>query len=131
MSITVYRSNTIITLDPSCPTATAIAVRDGRILHVGEAADVLALVRDVSHVVNEDFLDDVIVPGFIEAHGHLFGDGALCHYAWLGFDDRRRADGGVAKGSHHVSEVIERLREEVALHEGDDPVFGFGFDPGN
>ncbi len=129
MSVTVYRSNTIITLDPACPTATAIAVRDGRILHVGDARDVLDLVREIPHVINDDYLDDVIVPGFIEAHGHLFGDGALCHYAWLGFDDRRRADGRTAQGCQYVSEVIDRLREEVSQHEGDDPVFGFGFDP--
>lgn len=129
MSVVVFRARVIITLDPACPVASAVAVRDGRILHVGTIDEVMGALGDTDVIVNDDFADDVIVPGFIEAHGHLFGDGALSHYAWLGCDDRVRPDGSVTKGSHSIHDVIERLRALVDEHDGDSPLFGFGFDP--
>jgi predicted amidohydrolase YtcJ len=37
--ITVFQARKIITMDPNCPEATHVAVRDGRILAVGGAGN--------------------------------------------------------------------------------------------
>jgi len=75
--IVIYRACEIVTLDSNCPTANAVAVSDGRILHVGEFTKICEYLSDAVFEVDDRFKDDVIVPGFIEAHGHTFGDGAL------------------------------------------------------
>ncbi len=127
MLITVFRAREIVTLDSSCPVADAIAVRDGRVLHVGMYREVRDALNDEEFDVDERFLGCVIVPGFIEAHGHLLMDGALGQLVWTGFDDRPRPDGTVAKGCRNIEDVIERLRERAK--ESNTTVVGYGFDP--
>ena len=65
----LFVNGDIITMDDAVPSAEAVAIRDGRILVVGSAEDVTraagadALVRDLGGAT--------LVPGFIDAHGHL------------------------------------------------------------
>jgi predicted amidohydrolase YtcJ len=127
---TIFVAREVITLDPACPTAEAIAARDGRILHVGSLAEVRDAVGSASHVVDDRFSDSVITPGFIEAHGHLFADGAVCAHVWLGFDDRRRPDGAVDAGCRSIEDVVTRLRAAVEEQgPNDGTISGYGFDP--
>jgi hypothetical protein len=127
MSIVIYRAREVITLDVNCPIADAIAVMDCRVLHVGCFDEVSEALRDQAFDVNTQFLENVIVPGFIEAHGHLFMDGALGHLVWTGYDDRPRPDGTIAQGCRTISEVIARLRDRADESEAE--VVGYGFDP--
>ena len=39
---TVFRARRILTMDPACPEATHVAVRDGRVLAVGGEAEARA-----------------------------------------------------------------------------------------
>ncbi|MHB1252201.1 MAG: amidohydrolase [Acidimicrobiales bacterium] len=127
MSIVVYRAREVVTLDPSCPRGEAVAVREGRILHVGSNAEVVDALRDQDFTVDTRYAEHVIVPGFIEAHGHLFSDGALGQLVWTGFDDRPRPDSSVALGCQTLEDVISRLRERARV--SDAVVVGYGFDP--
>jgi predicted amidohydrolase YtcJ len=110
--------------------ATAVAVRDGKILHVGALDELEGHLDGSDYIVDRQFEECTITPGFIEAHGHLFGDGSVCDFPWVGFDDRVRADGTVDHGCTTISAVIDRLRRDVdrALSDGK-TLLGFGFDP--
>lgn len=77
MPTVLSQAREIVTLDRSCPRADAVAVRDGGILHVGVFAEVLDAPRDQDFTLDTRYAEQVIVPGFIEAHGQLFSDGAL------------------------------------------------------
>ena len=123
----VFQARQIVTLDRSCPHADAVAVRDGRVLHVGALDQVLGLVRDQDFTLDNRYGEQVIVPGFIEAHGHLFSDGALGQLVWTGFDDRPRPDSSVARGCRTVEDVIVRLSDRA--RETGTTVIGYGFDP--
>ncbi|OBB60109.1 amidohydrolase [Mycobacterium sp. 852013-51886_SCH5428379] len=59
---------TVLTVDAAAPDARAVAVRDGRIVAVGDRADVEAWIGDSTEVV--DVGDGCVMPGFVEAHGH-------------------------------------------------------------
>ncbi len=127
---TIYVASTIITLDPTRPFAEAVAVRDGKILHVGALEELEGYLGRGAYVIDRQFANAVITPGFIEAHGHLYGDGSVCEYPWVGFDDRVRADGTIDKGCKTISDVIARLRRDVDRALADDKtLLGFGFDP--
>src|SRR5262249_61228708 len=69
--ITVFVARRIITMDPGRPTARAIAVRDGRILSVGTIESMQPWLRRYSHIMDETFADQVLLPGFIDPHTHL------------------------------------------------------------
>jgi predicted amidohydrolase YtcJ len=62
---------TILTVDDARPTAEALAVADGRIVAVGDRADVAALIGPGTQTIDVGKLGGgCVMPGFIEAHGH-------------------------------------------------------------
>lgn len=64
----------ILTMDPSQPQAGALAVAAGRILAVGATEDILSLATPLTRQI--DCGGRSLLPGFIEAHMHVFGGGA-------------------------------------------------------
>ena len=69
----VLEGGVIVTLDDSRPRATALAVKDGRIVAVGGAADVKPLVGPGTRVI--DLKGRAVVPGLTDAHVHVEGLG--------------------------------------------------------
>ncbi|NKI34172.1 amidohydrolase [Wenzhouxiangella sp. XN79A] len=67
---TIYHNGPILTLDDDLPLAEAVAVKDGRILAVGAASDVLPLSGDNTRLM--DLEGRTLVPGFVESHGHTY-----------------------------------------------------------
>ncbi len=67
--VTVLMNADVVTVDDEQPAADAVAIRDGRILAVGSAADVLQIAGPKAEV--RDLGGAALVPGFIDAHGHL------------------------------------------------------------
>ncbi|GLP81990.1 amidohydrolase [Mycobacterium antarcticum] len=59
---------TVLTVDEDRPTAEALAVADGKVVAVGDRADVERLVGPDTEVV--ELGDGCLLPGLIEAHGH-------------------------------------------------------------
>ena len=66
-------NGTIITLDDNLPDGQALAVKDGKILAVGNEAG-LAPYKD-EHTVVIDLAGKTAIPGFFEGHGHFMGLG--------------------------------------------------------
>ena len=69
-TITIYSAREIVTLDPSQPTASAVAVLNDRILACGTLDEVKAAVGDRPYQMDTTFQDKVVVPGFIAQHAH-------------------------------------------------------------
>lgn len=68
MSEALFFGGTIVTIDDAHCATEAVAVRDGRIVHVGTLAQAKAVVSsDCEHI---DLSGQVLLPGFIEAHSH-------------------------------------------------------------
>ena len=65
----VFVAKRVRTMDSGRPTAEAIAWRHGKIIAVGGKREVLAAAG--ADAVVEIFADSVIVPGLVDAHGHL------------------------------------------------------------
>ena len=66
--ITVFKAKGIVTMNPSRPRATHVAVRDGRILGVGDLADVAGW---GAYQLDTQFADKVLIPGLIETDKKL------------------------------------------------------------
>ncbi|NND81750.1 MAG: amidohydrolase [Gammaproteobacteria bacterium] len=65
----IYTNADIVTMDEKQPEAEAVAVRDGLILAVGSHADVESLAGNNAMI--EDLQGATLLPGLIDAHGHI------------------------------------------------------------
>lgn len=123
---TVYRARTILTMDPNCPRATHVSVRDDRVLAVGGPG--LAEQWGGGHE-DDRFADAVLMPGFVEGHSHLMA-GAMWRYPYAGYHDRLDPTGRVWKGQTSIEDVIAGLKAaEAAMPDAAAPLFAWGFDP--
>ncbi|MDA7966038.1 amidohydrolase [Ruegeria sp.] len=122
---TIFKARKIITMDPNCPEATHVAVRDGRILAVGDerCADGVGNVR-----VDERLSGAVLLPGFVEGHAHLMA-GGLWDYTYVGYHDRTDPDGQHWPGLTTIEQVIEGLSQQAQKLEPGAPLIAWGFDP--
>jgi predicted amidohydrolase YtcJ len=127
---TVYSARRILTLNPRQPEATHLAVRDGRVLAVGDLDRMRAHGR---FVLDERFADRVLVPGFVEGHCHL-KEGGMWVWPYLGWFERRGPDGRRWPGQRSMDAVVTRLAEvdaemRAAGRPDDEPLVAWGFDP--
>ena len=68
-------------MNPAIPSAEAVAVRGDRILGVGPLDE---LARWGDHRVDTTFRDQVLAPGFVEAHSHVMS-GGFWEYVYIGY----------------------------------------------
>lgn len=108
----IVTNGNLITLDARRPRAAAMAVRDARIVAVGDDATVRVLAGPDTQRI--DLAGQTVTPGFIDSHVHLL---------WYGTQLLRQAD---LVGSGSVDDVLERLSAVAATSEG--WIQGHGFD---
>ena len=123
MNTVLYSARRIHTMDPARPSATHVAVRDGRIVGVGTLDELAAL---GPHDLDERFADAVLLPGFVEGHTHS-DTGNVWQLCYCGSFDRIGPDGRRWRGLARATDVLDRLRS--ADRPGERLVFGWGFDP--
>jgi predicted amidohydrolase YtcJ len=73
MATLVLRNGRVVTVDSTKPEAQAIAVRGSTILAVGSNDEINKFVGDGTEVI--DLNGRLVLPGFIESHGHYLGVG--------------------------------------------------------
>ncbi len=129
MTTTVYPARRIITMHPARPSATHVAVRDGRVLAVGVLADVSGW---GPFELDTRFAQLVLMPGLVEGHSHLMA-GTLWRYVYCGYFDTTDPAGRVWPGLKTLDDVVAALAAAAAASSagtrGDGPVVGWGFDP--
>ena len=124
--IQVFVARRFVTMNRSMPYATHVAVRDGRVLGMGGPE-----IRDAFGPAGFDdrFAGDIVVPGFVEGHGHA-ADGLMWRNTYAGYFPRTAPDGTRHAGFKSIAEVVAHLRRaEAAMTDLDRPLVAWGFDP--
>ncbi len=91
----------VTTLDRSNPTATAVAIRDGKFVRVGADADVLPLAGSGTRVI--DLQGRPMLPGLIDNHLHIIRGG-------LNFNMELRWD-----GVRTLADAMAMLKRQIAV----------------
>jgi predicted amidohydrolase YtcJ len=121
----VFAARKIITMNPSRPFATHVAVRDGRIVATGSAEELC--VGDAE--LDTRFTDKVLMPGFVEGHSHIM-EGLMWRMPYVGAFDRRSPEGRLVPGVGDIDAIVARLKEaEAKMPDDGAPLFAWGFDP--
>ena len=69
----VITNGKVVTVEDGAPDAQAVAVRGGRIVAVGSNAEIKPHIGSATEVI--DVRGQLVIPGFIEGHGHYTGVG--------------------------------------------------------
>jgi predicted amidohydrolase YtcJ len=117
----IIRGGPIVTVNPAQPAAEAVAIKDGRIVAVGNEPDVMKHKGDATEVV--DLGGRTLVPGFVDGHSHFFSlidvqTQALC----------ASPPAGQCKNVADVIAALKRVQKQRKLGPGTF-VMGFGYDP--
>ena len=128
--ITVYRAKKFYTMDPGWPQATAVAVQDGKILSVGrDLEDLQPWLKGRDFKLDETLKDKIILPGFIEAHGHPLLGGLLLNFPLISYLPTAQPYGPDFPGVKTPDEALALVKKYVS--EAKDPqetVFIWGWD---
>ena len=127
--ITVYTAKKIVTMDPSWPEATAVAVRDGKILSVGTMDDLKPWTSRYPYNIDNTFADKIILPGFIEPHAHPLIGGTAMSRPLLTYLPVPNPYGPAFPGVKNKQEAMAMLRKYVAsVNSPDKPLIAWGYD---
>ena len=126
--LTVYRARRIITMDPSLPIATAVAVRDDRIVAVGTMETLQPWLEAHDYEIDDSFLDKVLLPGLIDPHLHPgLGASLLARNEIITPEDWELPSGFV-KGVTDRAGYLARLQELVDRDpDSEEPFFTWGW----
>ena len=128
-SITVFVAKRVVTMDPSLPTATAVAVSDGKILSVGTMDDLKPWTDKYPTQINSQFADKVLYPGFIEPHGHPLMGGLTQTSHPLTYQPLPNPWGPNFPGVSNVKAAIEQLKKYSAqIKDPTELLLSYGYD---
>src|SRR5687768_12360504 len=103
----------IYTVDNARPMASALAVRNGRVIFVGSDSEARLLAGSATRLV--DLRGRTVIPGMVDAHAHLLGLATSLRNVLLA-------------GSNSYDEVIRRVTERVRKAKPGEWVEGRGWD---
>lgn len=128
-SITVFVAKKVVTMDPSLPTATAVAVSDGKILSVGSLEDLKPWTSRYPTTINREFADKVIYPGFVEPHAHPLLGGLLYSMPLVTPQPVPNPWGKGFPGVPTAQAALAQLKQySAAIQDPDKPLLAWGFD---
>ena len=108
----VFVGGGVYTLDPARPWAAAVAVRNGRIVHVGGEAETRELAGPGTEVI--DLAGRMLLPGFQDAHAHPL----------LGGTERLQCD---LSGSQTLAAYRDLVAAYASRHPEPDWILGGGW----
>lgn len=125
--IVVYTALKIITMEPSCPCATAVAVRDGHIIEVGTLETLKPWLDAHKHVINTRFKAHILMPGFIDPHLHPTMAAFILQMEFVTALEWRLPWGRVAATTSKEA-FLERVSElDNAMDDPQAPLFTWGY----
>ena len=118
----IWSGGPILTMNDKAMRAEAVAVADGKIIAVGKRSDVMKLKGPNTQLV--DLKGQTLVPGFVDAHGHIVVGGLQALSANL----LAPPDGKVQDIASLQQTLRDWVQKNAAAVEKIKVIIGFGYD---
>jgi predicted amidohydrolase YtcJ len=115
----IYVNGQIITMEPSLPSAPALAIRRGRIVDIGEQDRIFSLAGKKTKV--DDLGGRTLIPGFIDAHSHFLHAGLYDSF----LVNLKSPPLGSIK---NIDDLVVKLRQAALSTPEPDWIIGYGYD---
>lgn len=115
----IYIHGRVLTVDSANSVASALAVKDGRILAVGDDKAIGQL-KD-GHTVIVDLQGKTLAPGFIDGHSHFMGLGRGKYV------DLQAPPVGTVRNISDIIAALKAFKEKNGIKDGE-WISGFGYD---
>jgi predicted amidohydrolase YtcJ len=127
-AVTIFVAKDVVTMSPARESGTAIAVRDGLIIDVGDREQLLKRYEDSEGlVVDETFADKVLTPGLIDPHLHFWLFALVANAHFITPADWQLPWGNV-EGVVGAKAYVQRLEElEASLKDPDELLLTWGY----
>mgnify|MGYP000380301340 CR=1 FL=1 len=119
---TIYTGGPVLTINDDQPAAEAVAVKDGRIIAVGDLAEVMTRQGDGTEIFDLD--GRTMLPGFIDSHGHVVFGGLQALSANL----LAPPDGAVKDIASLQATLRKWVEKNAEAVEQAGVIIGFGYD---
>lgn len=128
--VDIFIAKRIITMTKPQTEATAVAVKDGRIVAVGSLDTIKSNLKNRPYRIDDRFRDKVLVPGLIDPHQHLLAAALTAMLPNVAYYDTPQPYGPAKKGVKTKEEVLARLKRFVAAEpDAEIPLIAWGYDP--
>lgn len=116
----IYSGGNILTMEAEFQTVEAVAVSGGKIIFAGDNSEAEAYVGEMT--TRHDLKGKTMLPGFIDAHGHLTSRAGMMHAVDLAPEPYGTVN--------TISDLQQVLTEYITAHKLPDtqPVIGNGYD---
>ncbi len=117
---TILTNADVVTMDEARPKAEAVAIAGGRILAVGNVAEIESLKSEGTRLV--DLGGKALLPGFVDGHSHFFQVALVSGSANVSAPPV----GSVSS----IADIVATLKERAAQHplQAGEWLLGFGYD---
>ncbi|WP_173918642.1 amidohydrolase [Halobacillus sp. Marseille-Q1614] len=111
----IFLNGHVLTMDDDLPSASAVAVNNGRIVYVGDRDNVFNWKGENTEIV--DLQGKTLMPGFIESHIHP----AVYAASLLEVDCKPEA-------APSIQDLLDKVKEKAAVTPENHWIVGWGFD---
>ncbi len=117
----IYINGDFITMAKQGHRATSLAVKDGKILALGDYDDMIQFQSSTTEVV--DLLDRTVLPGFIDAHSHISIGAEVVNHANLSSPP--------VADINNIGDILTALKVNQDMNQIDSGewIVGWGYDP--
>ena len=116
----IYAGGDIVTIDDAHPTAEALAIKDGKILFIGDRAEADKLKGNATKVI--DLGGKTLMPSFIDAHSHYINSLSVANQAKV-----YAPPSGLGKDVKGVVTEIKNFADDHKVLKGE-LIMAYGYD---
>ncbi len=129
--IRIFKAKKIITMYPEQPFATAVAVKDKKVLAAGQIDELVYWIKRSAFGeprIDDQFKEMVLMPGLVDAHTHVELQGFIYAGEFLAQIPWPDPAGGFFPVYSGKSDVLDRLKALDRSLPPDRPIYGVAYD---
>mgnify|MGYP001948924065 FL=1 len=109
----IYQAKEIVTMESGWPSAKFVLVNGDKVQATANTLDQLKDYKIPAECIDKTFKNNVIVPGFIEPHSHMFMGGITANLPSVYPNSMQYADGSSFQGANSPEKAIELIKHYV------------------